>query len=225
MRERIVCVTLGVLVVAVAASAQAPSGEAVYKQHCAACHEGSIPRMPTREALRGLTPEHVDTALSSFSMRRQAAALSPAERRAVAAFVTGRPAGSYRAPLDVIPKTAYCSAAGIRQRRRVDRAVVERLGHQRPEHAIPVRPGRRHLRGRGSAAEVEVGVRLPGVSASGSQVSVVGNRVFVGSRNGVVVRARRQDRLPGVGRGSRRCCPIHSRRGALGQRSRHGLFR
>ena len=109
--HQIACVTLGVLFLAAVASAQAPSGEAVYKQHCAACHEDSIPRMPTREALRGLTPEHVETALSSFSMRRQAAALSPAERRAVAAFVTGRPAGSYRAPLEVIPKTAYCSAA------------------------------------------------------------------------------------------------------------------
>ena len=62
--------------------AQAPSGEAVYKQNCAACHEGNLPRMPNRAALRELTPEHVETALSSFSMRRQGANLSPAERRA-----------------------------------------------------------------------------------------------------------------------------------------------
>jgi len=97
---------------AVSAWAQAPSGEAVYKQNCAACHEGNLPRMPTRAALRELTPEHVETALSSFSMRRQGANLSPAERRAVAEYVTGRPGGSYRAPLDVIPKSAYC-AAGV----------------------------------------------------------------------------------------------------------------
>ena len=96
------------------AQAQAPSGsgEAVYKQSCAACHEGNLPRMPNRAALRELTPEHVETALSSFSMRRQGANLSPAERRAVAEFVTGRPSGSYRAPLEIIPKSAYC-AAGV----------------------------------------------------------------------------------------------------------------
>src|SRR4029453_9475010 len=88
----------------------APSGEAVYKHHCASCHEGALPRMPTREALRAMAPEAVDTALSSFSMRRQGSALSSAERRAVAAFVSGRPAGSYRAPLDMIPKDAYCAA-------------------------------------------------------------------------------------------------------------------
>ena len=65
--------------------AQTPNGEAVYKQHCAACHDGSLPRMPSRDALRRMAPEAVETELSSFAMRRQAAALSPAERRAVAA--------------------------------------------------------------------------------------------------------------------------------------------
>src|SRR5689334_4690368 len=88
----------------------APNGEALYKQHCAACHDGTLPRMPNREALRGFTPESVETALSSFTMRRQGAALSPSGRRAVAEYVTGRPAGSYRAPREVIPTSAYCGA-------------------------------------------------------------------------------------------------------------------
>src|SRR5438477_10878396 len=91
------------------AAAQTPNGEAVYRQHCAGCHNGTLPRMPSRDALKTLTPEHVETALSSFSMRRQGASLSLAERRAVAEYVTGRTAGSYRAPLDVIPKSAYCA--------------------------------------------------------------------------------------------------------------------
>src|SRR3970040_1615366 len=86
------------------------SGAAVYKQHCAACHEGSVPRAPSRDALRAMSPEHIESELASFSMRRQGGALSPAERRAVAEFLTGRPAGSYRAPLSLIPKSAYCSA-------------------------------------------------------------------------------------------------------------------
>ena len=91
-------VAAAALAAASPAFAQAPSGEAVYKQNCAACHEGNLPRMPARAALREMTPEHVETALSSFSMRRQGASLSSAERRAVAEFVTGRPSGSYRAP-------------------------------------------------------------------------------------------------------------------------------
>ena len=168
------------------AQAPAPSGEAVYKQHCAACHEGSIPRMPTREALRGMTPEHVETSLSSFTMRRQGAALSPAERRAVAAFVTGRPAGSYRAPLDVIPKTAYCSAP-------VANNAASLAGPSWNGWGINAQNTRfQSAQAAGvSAADVpklklKWAFGLPGVSASGSQISVVGNRVFVGSRNGVV---------------------------------------
>src|SRR5262245_28907475 len=87
----------------------APSGAAVYKQRCATCHEGTLPRMPNRQALAAMTPEHIESELAAFSMRRQGALLSPAERRAVAEFLTGRPAGSYRAPIAVIPKSAYCT--------------------------------------------------------------------------------------------------------------------
>ena len=181
-RQRIACVTLGILVAASAAHAQGPSGEAVYKQHCAGCHEGSLPRMPTREALRGLSPEHVETALSSFSMRRQAAALSPAERRAVAAFVTGRSAGSYRAPLDVIPRTAYCGANTAALTGPSWNGWGLDMGNTRFQTAQAAGL---------TAADVprlklKWAFGLPGVSASGSQISVVGNRVFVGSRNGVV---------------------------------------
>src|SRR5262245_32483297 len=110
MRSRLALAVLVSALPSVASAQQSvPDGEALYKEHCAACHDRSLPRIPSREALRGLSPEVVDTALSSFSMRRQGAALSPAERRAVAAFVTGRPAGTYKAPLDAMAKTAFCA--------------------------------------------------------------------------------------------------------------------
>ena len=76
------------------ATAQQPaaSGCVVYTQRCASCHEGILPRMPTRQGLAAMTPEHIESELASFSMRRQGASLSPAERRAVAEFLTGRSA-------------------------------------------------------------------------------------------------------------------------------------
>ena len=75
---------LSLIVPVIAAAQPAPDGETVYRQHCAGCHNGTMPRMPNRDALKTLTPEHVETALSSFTMRRQGAALTLAERRAVA---------------------------------------------------------------------------------------------------------------------------------------------
>jgi polyvinyl alcohol dehydrogenase (cytochrome) len=184
---------LSLLVPAVlAAQPQAPNGEAVYRQYCTGCHEGTMPRMPSREALRAVTPEHIETALASFSMRRQGAALSPAERRAVAEFLTGQAAGSYRAPLDVIPKSAYCSVSGS-----------GRAGQpfQGDPLAGPAWNGwgadLRNTRFQSVAAagvaptqvpqlKLKWAFGFPGVSASGSQVTVVGSRAFVGSRNGVV---------------------------------------
>ncbi len=189
MRSVVVALAVLLVVPATTAAQQTPNGEAVYARHCASCHEGSLPRMPSREALRGLTPEHIDTALSSFSMRRQAAALSAAERRAVAAFLSGRPAGSYRGPLEVIPTTAYCNAAGSGEPTQVDPSGGPAwngwgtdLRNTRMQSAAAA----------GLAANDVPRLKLkwafgfPGVSASGSQVTIVGGRVFVGSRNGVV---------------------------------------
>jgi polyvinyl alcohol dehydrogenase (cytochrome) len=170
----------------------APNGEAVYRQHCAACHEGSMPRLPSREALKTLTPEHIETSLSSFTMRRQGSALSLAERRAVAEYLTGRPAGSYRAPLDMIPKSAYCNAnaaAGSGQTAQTDPLA----GPEWNGWGADLRNTRFQPAAAAGLSPTEVprlklkwAFGFPGVSASGSQVTVVGNRAFVGSRNGVV---------------------------------------
>ena len=35
------------------------AGEALYNQRCAACHEGAVPRAPSRAALQQMSPENV----------------------------------------------------------------------------------------------------------------------------------------------------------------------
>src|SRR5262245_33598890 len=186
MRCVLVALTAG-LIQPVLVAAQTPNGEALYRQHCASCHEGaSMPRMPSREALRLVSPEAIETTLSSFAMRRQAASLSLAERRAVAEYLSGRPAGSYRAPLDLIPKAAYCSGDAAASRDLLGGpawngwGVDSRNSRFQPAQAAGL-----------TAADVprlqvKWAFGFPGVSASGSQVSIVGGRLYVGSRNGMV---------------------------------------
>lgn len=169
-----------------AAQLQAPSGEAVYRQHCAGCHEGTMPRMPSREALRALTPEHVDTALSSFNMRRQGASLSPAERRAVAEFVSGRPTGSYRAPLDAIARTAYCGAATAAPLDLLAGVAWNGWGGDLRNSRSQSAAAAGLAAGDVPRLKLKWAFGFPGVSASGSQVTIVGSRVYVGSRNGMV---------------------------------------
>jgi polyvinyl alcohol dehydrogenase (cytochrome) len=78
---------------------QAASGEAVFQRICAACHlslvsadTGAVPgiRALPRELLLQFAPEAILNTLTNGKMQAQAASLSPAERRAVAAYASGR---------------------------------------------------------------------------------------------------------------------------------------
>ncbi len=166
-------------------------GERVYKQHCARCHDGSMPRMPNRDALRQLTPEAIDNSLSSFTMRRQGAALRPAERRAVAEYVSGAPSGSYRAPLDLIPKSAYCDP-GVSKK---TAAAAAGAGPSAGWNGWGANLQNTRLQSREAAGltapdvprlKLKWAFGFPGASASGSQATVAGGLLFVGSRNGML---------------------------------------
>src|SRR5262245_19320393 len=65
-------------------------GRAVYERACSTCHDGEDSRAPARNAMAGRSPRAVLDALTSGAMRFQGLALSGAERRAVAEYVTGR---------------------------------------------------------------------------------------------------------------------------------------
>jgi len=60
---------------------QAPSGAEPFDHHCAACHTGTDPRVPTVAALRQRTPESIVDALTVGVMRQQGAELSDGARR------------------------------------------------------------------------------------------------------------------------------------------------
>lgn len=168
-----------------ATAQQAPNGETIYLTQCARCHDAVLPRVPMRETLSTYLPEAVENALSTFAMRMIGENLSHAERRAVAEYLTGAPAGSLAAPLDVIPASAYCSAnpnitnpfAGPAWNGWSPGTTNSRL--QSAEAA-----------GLTAADVPRLGLKwafgIPGVLSSGSQATVVGDRVFVGARNGML---------------------------------------
>jgi polyvinyl alcohol dehydrogenase (cytochrome) len=67
--------------------AQAPSGSALFENHCATCHAGSDPRTPTVAVLKQHTPAEIVNALTSGVMRQQGTELSDVEKRAVAEYL------------------------------------------------------------------------------------------------------------------------------------------
>ncbi|MBZ5601766.1 MAG: PQQ-binding-like beta-propeller repeat protein [Acidobacteriia bacterium] len=84
--------------IASAAFAADPDGAALYKQHCAICHENSgATRAPAPAALRLMSPENVVKALESGVMKDQGAALSAGDKENVAEFLTGKMIGAQQA--------------------------------------------------------------------------------------------------------------------------------
>src|SRR5579871_473090 len=74
------------------ANAPVNVGSELFTRECATCHlAANADRAPSLTALRELAPEAILTALTTGRMATKAQRLSPADRRAVAEFVAGRP--------------------------------------------------------------------------------------------------------------------------------------
>jgi polyvinyl alcohol dehydrogenase (cytochrome) len=89
-----------------AAAASAQDGAAIYQKHCAECHDAGKSRAPRPDVLKQMSPERVETALTSGSMIVQGKALSAAEIRTVATFITGKTFGAVETA-----KPAFCAAS------------------------------------------------------------------------------------------------------------------
>src|SRR6187549_1826447 len=78
------------------AAAQSRDGATAYQEVCASCHTqpAADSRAPALDALRQLAPETILTALTTGNMFRQGSTLTDADRRAVAAYLAGRPVGA-----------------------------------------------------------------------------------------------------------------------------------
>src|SRR5947208_15151824 len=81
----------------------AQDGAALYRRHCAMCHEDSAQtRAPSSDALRQLTPERIVYALESIGSPMSSVGLARTRqgRRALAAHLPGTPFGTEQ-PLDL----------------------------------------------------------------------------------------------------------------------------
>jgi mono/diheme cytochrome c family protein len=95
--------------------------EAVFQQHCAVCHNNPATRAPGRASLRAMSANFVVEALTSGIMKAQGSVLSPAQRVALAEYLTEQKVGA-QAPM-----------AGLQRRAAavfVERSLFQRLGCQ-----------------------------------------------------------------------------------------------
>jgi polyvinyl alcohol dehydrogenase (cytochrome) len=79
------------LSLAICASALAQDGVILFEKHCSSCHQpGSETRAPLRAAMAQLTRQAILASLETGSMKAQGQALTTAERRTLAEYLTER---------------------------------------------------------------------------------------------------------------------------------------
>jgi len=159
-------------------------GPTLYRTSCASCHDAGGERVPSRKALKAMSPEGVLSAMESGPMISMAARLSAPERRAVAEFVTEKPFGK---ALEMTPSPqAMCSDAPAKFGDPMSGPNWNGWG---------VNPSNTRYQ-ETAAAGIAVGdvprLRLkwafgfPGDVSESAQPTIVGGRVFVGSQSGIV---------------------------------------
>jgi polyvinyl alcohol dehydrogenase (cytochrome) len=168
------------------AAAQAPSGEAVYKAHCAACHDSTSPRIPPRDALRQMPAARIMRALDGGAMMNVALTMSHDERLAVSSFLGT--SGALAGP----PASAFCTDRTVRldaQPRVTWNGWSPGTGNARfqPADAAGVRPDQI------PGLKLRWAFGFDGDVSAFAQPTVLDGHLFVGSAAGVV-HAMRADR-------------------------------
>ncbi len=176
--------SVAVVMLAAPAFAQTRDGAAVFQATCASCHAqpAADSRAPNMEALRQFAPEAIVTALTTGNMFRQGSALSDSERRAVAAFVAGRPVGSPAAPSTV----GRCTAPAPP----LSNAALDAGWNGWGSGLTNTRFRAANTSGLSASAVPRLTLKwafgFSGVSSARAQPAVAGGRLFVGSENGDV---------------------------------------
>ena len=84
-----------------------PSGEEVFKQRCAGCHDANNPRIPRVEVLHRMPATSILRTLNWGVMGNVAYTMTIAEREAVASYL-----GTHDAPV-AAPPTAFCADRAV----------------------------------------------------------------------------------------------------------------
>jgi polyvinyl alcohol dehydrogenase (cytochrome) len=181
MRIKIVTSVLVASSWIVSASAQAPNGEALFTQHCAACHLNPVEDdIPTRTQMGEFAPNAIVESLTDGTMRLQGEALLPGERVAIAELLTGRPVLAASASVQQGLCTASTPFAPV-------------SGAPTWNGWGPDTRNTRHQRDAGGITAANVGdlklkwaFGIADVTQSRSQPAIVGGRLFMASQSDLV---------------------------------------
>jgi polyvinyl alcohol dehydrogenase (cytochrome) len=151
-------------------------GEALFKQRCAMCHEGGVPKAPNRAALKQMSPENVRFALLSGSMKMLGAGLSLAQIGAIAEYLTGKLPGK-----EQIPAEAFCPTGGAAFTDPLAKPHWNGWGGDLEQHRFQPAEMAQLSAAQVPKLKLRWAFGFAGVTRAFAQPTVAGGRVFVGS--------------------------------------------
>ena len=156
-------------------------GSAIYQKHCAKCHDDGVARAPQPIAMKGMSPERVLDALTTGKMAEQGKALTAAEARAVAMYVTAKSFGSEQAQAQGV-----CPDPGVSLDKPLSGPYWNGWGVDPANHRMQPAGMARLNVDQVSELKLKWAFAYPGAIRAFAQPTVAGGRIFVGSDSGKV---------------------------------------
>ena len=165
------------------AVAQAPDGGALFEERCASCHLGDVvPRALAINNMRAMPAGAIVGALTDGTMQQQGSELSPAARRAIAEFITGRSVGA-----DAGGMTGACTPSLTAGWPGLDG------GPQWNGWGVDVANTRRQTAEHAGLSAADIprltlkwAFGYPNAGSAQSQPTIIGGRMFIASQRGTV---------------------------------------
>src|SRR5215510_4410187 len=170
-----------VMVTAAAHGQSAPDGEALYKQHCATCHDAGVPRAAARSVLEKLSPDSIRTTLYVGSMVQQAAALPPAQKDAIIAYLTRD-----SAPRPAVAVNLQCAPEKQTYSATLRTPHWTGWGNDVTQHRFQSHEQAQLTSDQVSRLKLKWAFGYPNAQSAAAQPTIVNGRLFVGSANGNV---------------------------------------
>jgi polyvinyl alcohol dehydrogenase (cytochrome) len=161
------------------AAREALPGRAIYDDHCAACHNGTVQKAPHRLMIELMTPESIAATLATGLMVEQGAFLTETERVQVAEYLAAKPMGSEP------PAVFACAAdaAGFDSNRPPS---VSGWGFQPTNTRLLPSSVAGVDKSDLAKLKLKWAFAFPGANRARSQPTLAGGAIYVGSHNGLV---------------------------------------
>jgi polyvinyl alcohol dehydrogenase (cytochrome) len=166
-----------------AAGQAAPNGEALFKAHCAMCHNDAATganRAPSPAVLAGKTQEEILRALESGAMVIYGNRITEAERKAIAAFLSPNVGtGAAEASANMCSSKRPLTESGVKDRENWNGWGVDIVNSRYQTHTSV---GPENI----SKLKLKWAFGIPDASTAYGQPTIVGGRLFIGSGDGRV---------------------------------------